>query len=422
MVGESRHVRLLAGCMSGTSADGIDTALVRLEGDPLAPSWEITAFRTDPFSSQLREQILAAAAADSTTILHGAYLHAQLGEAYAEALQSLLDQAGIPPGDVDGIGLHGQTVFHDPEGRFPFTTAPGEVQAEACPVSLQLGSAAVVAERLGCDVVHDFRSRDVAAGGQGAPLVPYADAVLLRSSDNDRVAQNIGGIANLTWLPAGHGLDGVIGFDTGPGNMVLDGLVRRGTGESRTFDTDGELAREGKIIPELLDTWLSHPFLSRDPPKSTGREDFGDPFVEAVWDRWGKKYPLADLVATAVEFTAESIARAYGRFLPQVGADWEVVVSGGGARNPVLMERLSRRLAPARLMVSDELGLPVDAKEAVAFALLADAFLMGVPAGIPAVTGARKPSVLGSLVPGRGRFLVRPFPDRGGPGRPPEAK
>jgi len=376
--------------MSGTSADGIDTALVRLKGDPLAPDWEVTAHRTEPFSPEIRKEILEAAA-DSLSVSGIAHLHVQLGAAYSDALKTLLEQASISADQIDAIGLHGQTVFHDPGGG----------------VSFQLGSAAVVAHNLGCDVVYDFRSRDLAAGGEGAPLVPYADTVLLRDPDRDRIAQNIGGIANLTWLPAGRGLGGVTGFDTGPGNMVMDGLVQRGTGSERQFDTDGELAAGGEVISDLLDSWMEHPFLSREPPRSTGREEFGAPFADEVWNRWGGDYPLADLVATALQFTVESIGFSYERFLPDRNRDLDVIVSGGGARNPVLVERLAARISPARLIASDDLGLPVDSKEAVAFALLADAFLMGVPAGIPAVTGAEEPVVLGSLVPGQKRIIAR---------------
>ncbi len=386
--------RLLAGCMSGTSIDGIDTALVRLEGDPLAPDWEVTAHHTDPFSPEIRKEILEAAA-DSSSVSRIAHLHVQLGAAYSDALKTLFEQAAISTDRIEAIGLHGQTVFHDPGGE----------------VSFQLGSAAVVAHNLGCNVVYDFRSRDLAAGGEGAPLVPYADAVLMRDPDRDRIAQNIGGVANLTWLPAGRGLGGITGFDTGPGNMVIDGLVQRGTGSDKSFDTDGELAADGEVIGDLLESWMEHPFLLRQPPKSTGREEFGALFADEVWNRWGGDYPLADLVATALQFTVESIGLSYERFLPDRDRNLDVIVSGGGVRNPVLVERLAARIAPARLIASDDLGLPADSKEAVAFALLADAFLMGVPAGIPAVTGAREPVILGSFVPGQKRIPARSFSD-----------
>ena len=400
-----RAARLLAGCMSGTSADGIDTALLLLEGDYPDIAWKLVASNTTPFEEDLTREILLVARPESALLIRGARLHARLGEAYAEAVRSLVDSAGISASDLTAVGLHGQTVFHDPRGeygRLPECDPPFNG------VSLQIGSAAVVAERLGCDVISDFRSRDVAAGGEGAPLVPFADAVLFRNPAIDRIMLNVGGIANLTWLPAGSGTDGVTGFDTGPGVMVIDSLVRSGSPGMR-FDRNGMLARTGEVIPDLLDEWLAHPFLLRPPPKSTGREEFGEEFTGAVLNAWRDNHPLPDLVRTAVEFTVESIARACEAYLPPGGggvSDREVIIAGGGARNPILMERLTRRLAPVPIRPSDELGLPADAREAVAFALLADAFLNGIPANIPAVTGARHPVVLGSLVPGPRRPLT----------------
>jgi anhydro-N-acetylmuramic acid kinase len=371
--------------MTGTSADGVDCALLRLTGEVPAPEWELLAHRHDPFPPALRERLLAATG-PRAGLRRTARLHVALAEACARSLAALFTQAGTAPEAVAAVGLHGQTVFHDPGGPDP--------------VSFQIGSAAVVAERLGVPVVHDFRSRDVAAGGQGAPLVPFADAMLLRRPEVERIAQNLGGIGNLTWLPAGRGLEGVIGFDTGPGNLVLDGLVRRGTGSRLAYDEDGRLAASGRVVEDLLEEWLGHPFLARRPPRSAGREQWGETFVAAVWEEWGERRPLADLLATAAAFTVECIARAVADFLPAPAGPREVILSGGGARNPVLREGIAARLAPARTLLSDELGLPLEAKEAVAFAVLADAHLHGVPAGLPAVTGARHPTVLGSLVPG----------------------
>ncbi len=378
--------RLLAGCMSGTSADGIDTALLRLDGKPLTPRFTLLARRTDPFPSEVREQILACAEAGRASTSDLAVLHVRLGELYAAALVHLLDQAGVAPDRLDAVGLHGQTVYHAPERG----------------VSLQIGSAAVVAERLGCDVVYDFRSRDLAAGGQGAPLVPYADAVLFRSPEADRITLNLGGIANLTWLPAGQGLAGVSGFDTGPGNMIMDALVGLGTRGEQSFDRGGAIARAGTVVPELLEAWLDHPFFGIAPPRSTGRETFGTVFVGPFWERESARHSLADLVRTALELTVETVGRAHERWLPALesGHRREMIVSGGGARNPVLMQRLAERLAPVTVMTSEAYDLPVEAREAVAFALLADACRHGVPAGLPAVTGARRACVLGALVAG----------------------
>jgi len=383
---EAGQGRLLAGCMSGTSADGIDTALLHLDGAPLAPRWRILALRADPFDPDVRSLILACSDPDRGSLRDAGELHLRLGELFATSLTSLCRDAGVVPDDLDAVGLHGQTLRHDPDGG----------------LSVQIGSAAVVAETLRCDVIHDFRSRDLAAGGQGAPLVPYADAVLLRNPGVDRIALNIGGIANLTWLPAGEGLADVAGFDTGPGNMIMDGIVSRATGGQKSCDHDGELAARGAVLSDVLAEWLAHPFFSRSPPRSTGREEFGAGFIAPLGERIDAGGAVADLVRTALEFTVESIARAVERWLPPLHGTRarEMIVSGGGARNPFLTDRLARRMAPVAVVTSDEHGLPADGKEAIAFALLADAFRHGVPAGIPAVTGARRACVLGALVPG----------------------
>jgi len=404
-VNPPRAARLLAGCMSGTSADGIDTALLRFEGDYPDLSWELLAWRTDPLDEGLKREILRASDPRSALLVPTARLHTRLGEVYAEALRTLIRSAGLDADALTAVGLHGQTVFHDPRGGYG--RASGDDPPEAG-TTVQIGSAAVVAERLGCDVVGDFRSRDVAAGGEGAPLVPFADAILFRDTGKDRVMLNLGGIANLTWLPAGRGVEGVTGFDTGPGVMVMDALVR--AGDSRLpFDLDGGLARTGKVIPDLLEEWLAHPFLRRSPPKSTGREDFGEEFAHRVMESGYGRHSLSDLVRTAVEFTVESIVGACGEHLPPDGegsGDREIIVAGGGTRHPVMMECLTERFNPHLIRTSDELGLPVDAREAAAFALLADAFLQGVPANLPAVTGAIHPVVLGGLVPGPRRPLT----------------
>ncbi|MFO7768081.1 MAG: anhydro-N-acetylmuramic acid kinase [bacterium] len=379
--------RMLAGCMSGTSADGADVVLVRFEGIPLDPRWELLVHLNIPYPDDLRTRVLAAASGEEVPLHTAARLGVALGRFYTGALERAMERAGIPSTGVDAAGLHGQTLFHDPSGTEP--------------VSIQEGSAAVTAEHTGLAIVHDFRSRDIAAGGQGAPLVPFADCALLRRSDRPRAALNLGGIANITWLPAGEGTSGVRAFDVGPGNMLLDGIARRASGGELVMDTDGRMASAGEVIDELLEEWLDHPFFARTPPRSTGRETFGDPFLDPAWERYGDA--PADLAATAAALTAEATARAVEEHLPaEDPSALEVVCSGGGVYHPVMMEELTERLAPARLVPSDREGIPPLAKEAMAFALLAWAHLEGVPAGMPAVTGARRAVLLGSLTPGSG--------------------
>lgn len=377
--------------MSGTSADGADVVLVRFDGTPTAPRWDLLVHHSTPYPDELRARVLEAASREEATLREAARLGVGLGRFYAEALDRAMEQAGIPSSEVAAAGIHGQTLFHDPSGSEP--------------VSVQAGCAAVVAEHTGLDIVHDLRSRDVAAGGEGAPLVPFADAALLRRPDRPRAALNLGGIANITWLPSGEGTGGVIAFDVGPGNMLLDAIARRASGGERLMDTDAGLASSGRVCQDLLEEWLEHPFFARRPPRSTGRETFGEFFLDPAWERFGDR--PADLAATAAALTAEATARAVRDYLPvEESTALEVICSGGGVRHPVLMAELGGRLTPARPIPSDRVGIPPLAKEAMAFALLAWAHLEGVPAGIPAVTGARRAVLLGSLTPGsnsRGR-------------------
>jgi anhydro-N-acetylmuramic acid kinase len=292
-------------------------------------------------------------------------------------------------GAVGAVGSHGQTVWHRPPS------------AERRGATLQLGDPATIAERTGRPVVSDFRTRDMAAGGQGAPLVPWVDRLLFSAPGGPRALQNIGGIANVTRVPPKGSAGPVFAFDTGPGNALIDAAVELATDGRLTFDRDGRLAARGEVDGELLAELLRHPYFAAEPPKSTGREEFGRPFVarlvEAIQPEGDRDW--LDLVATLTELTARSIADAYGRWVIPRGVD-EVVVTGGGARNPTLMGRLRALLEPLPVVDASALGIDPDAKEAVAFALLAWAHLRGIPANVPEATGAAGPRVLGSLTPG----------------------
>ncbi|HVG44935.1 MAG TPA: anhydro-N-acetylmuramic acid kinase [Longimicrobium sp.] len=378
----------IVGLMSGTSLDGIDAALVEIEGTTEAEvSARLVHALTLPYDEARREAIHAAIAAGTAEALCG--LHADLGEWLAEAVLRVCADAGVAPESVDAIGSHGQTVWHRPpvEGRRGAT--------------LQLGDPATIAERTGCAVVSDFRTRDVAAGGQGAPLVPWVDRLLFSAPERARALQNIGGIGNVTRVPPKGSAEPVFAFDTGPGNALIDAAVELATDRRLTFDRDGRLAARGEVDGELLAELLRHPYFAAEPPKSTGREEFGRPFVarlvEATQPEGDRDW--LDLVATLTELTARSIADAYGRWVIPRGVD-EVVVTGGGARNPTLMGRIRALLAPLPVVDGAALGIDPDAKEAVAFALLAWAHLRGIPANVPEATGAAGPRVLGSLTPG----------------------
>jgi anhydro-N-acetylmuramic acid kinase len=379
---------LIVGLMSGTSLDGVDAALVEVEGTTEeAVSAKLVRALTLPYDEARREAIHAAIAAGSAEALCS--LHADLGEWLAEAAIRVCDDAGVALERVAAIGSHGQTVWHRP---------PAGARRGA---TLQLGDAATIAERTGCAVVSDFRTRDVAAGGHGAPLVPWADRLLFSVPGRARALQNIGGIGNVTWLPPQGSDEAAFAFDTGPGNALIDAAVELATDRRLGFDRDGALAARGEVDGELLADLLRHPYFAAEPPKSTGREEFGRPFVvrlvEAMRPEGDRDW--LDLVATLTELTARTIADAYARWLVPRGVH-EVVITGGGARNPTLVGRIRALLAPLPVVDAAELGIDADAKEAVAFALLAWAHLHGIPANLPAATGAAGSRVLGSLTPG----------------------
>lgn len=380
---------LVLGLMSGTSLDGIDAVLVELVGQrPETVRWRLVHGRTYPYDEAQRRQIHEAILRGGAAAL--CRLHADLGEWFAAAAQALCQEAGVPLARVAVIGSHGQTVWHEP----PTATRRG--------ATLQLGDPATIAERTGRPVVADFRSRDVAAGGQGAPLVPWVDAVLFAAPDRARALQNLGGMANVTWVPPRGDPRAPLAFDTGPGNALLDAAVELATGGRRRYDPEGRGAAQGQVDPELLHALLRHPFFAQAPPKSTGRETFGRPFVEALVERWQPEgdQDWLDLLATLTELTARTIAEAYARWVTPLGVD-EVIVTGGGVHNRTLMRRLEELLAPLPVRRGAEvLGVPDDLKEALAFAVLAWAHVVGLPANLPSATGAAGPRRLGSLTPG----------------------
>lgn len=369
-------VRLVIGLLSGTSADGTDAALCEIRGAGETTALTLLAFLTTPFPRLLRERLYTLAEADASELCEVDVL---LGESFAEAARDVCSAARVALREVHLIGSHGQTAAHRPRSA-------GRLGA-----TLQIGEAAVIAERTGVPVVSDFRVRDVAAGGEGAPLVPLADYLLYRKAGVRRALQNIGGIANVTLVTEAR--DDTIAFDNGPGNMALDAVARAASGGHEAFDRDGARAARGQIDGELLRELHLHPYLLLPVPKSTGRELFGRDFVDPLLHRYAGR--LDDLIATLTRFTAEAIARSYRELLP--APPDEVFVSGGGALNPVLMAHLAALLAPIPVKSSAALGLDPKAKEAVAFAVLAHETLFGHPGNVPRATGARGLRVLGKL-------------------------
>ena len=377
---------LVIGLMSGTSADAVDAALVEWPDGPETQPFRLIAFTETPFERAFQERIhrLAAARLPAGELLAElAGLDVELGERFAVAAHALAAEAGVPLEQVALIASHGQTVAHHPERR----------------ATLQIGDPSVIAERTGRPVVADFRARDLAAGGEGAPLAPFFHRAAFASERESRVVLNLGGIANITWLPAAGVAEQVIAFDVGPANAWLDAVVQLASGGAENFDRDGRRAARGCIDDALLDELLRDEFLRRPPPKSTGRERYGLAEAERWFERSTRTGGSADdLLATLVAFGAEAVARACRDFLPAPVE--RLIVGGGGARNTVVMASLARALPGVRVEPMDAHGVPAAAAEAMAFALLGRNARLGIVNHLPHCTGAAGPRVLGELVPG----------------------
>lgn len=375
--------RLVVGLMSGTSADGVDAVLTRITGAGVTTRVEQLGFYFQSFDRPTRERILALCGGEIGGSHELCLLSTRLGQLYTQAVEGLLAQTGIK--QIDLIGCHGQTVYHIPEAE-DYLGAP--VRG-----TLQIGDPSYLAQRFGCPVVSDFRIRDMAAGGLGAPLVPYTEFLLYRSETEDVALQNIGGIGNITLLPAGCSLDQVTAFDTGPGNMVMDALTAILTDGAASYDDGGRLAASGTVIESLLQWMLDDPYLRKAPPKTTGREYYGSAYVQRLLAQGD--YPIVDILATATRFTAESIAVSLRRFADNLPA--RLVVGGGGSRNPTLLGFLQEALPEVKVQTQEDLGLDSDAKEAVAFAILANEALFAIPNNAPSATGAKSPVVMGRI-------------------------
>jgi len=384
----SAKAMTVAGIMSGTSADGIDVAVVRITPGKLRPKINLLAHEGFAFPSSLRRKVLAAMNAASTSTAELARLNWRLGLAYSEAVGATVKKHKLK---LDLIGCHGQTLYHQARAE----TYAG--RTFAC--TWQAGEASVIAAALGVPVVSNFRPADMLAGGQGAPLVPLLDYVLFAHSKRGRVLQNIGGIANLTAIHAGASASQVIAFDTGPGNMVIDALAQQLF--DKRFDRNGAIAARGTVLAPVLAATLHNPYFNLKPPRTAGREQFGREFAAkflATCQRHRTK--PEDALATATALTAETIVQSYKRFVSakmKTGVDY--IVSGGGARNHTLMAMLAQRLEPlgCELASSNEFGLPAEAKEAAAFALLAWRTWHRLPGNVPSATGAKRPAILGQV-------------------------
>ena len=373
------------------SADGIDAALVEIEGSGPHAHVALKAYHRYPYPSKMREAILSALDPDEVRVDSLSALNFALGELLAASAINLVRDAGVPISEIDLIGARGQAIWHSPD--------QAEVGGMWTISALQIGEPAVIAERTGVTVVADFPAADMAAGGRGAPLVPYADFVLFKSPNRNRAVQGIGAVGSVTYLPAGGSLDEVIAFDTGPGTALIDTVVSRLTEGKLAYDADGKLASAGKVDRVVLGRLLKHPFLEKRPPRSCEREELGVELAERLLSE-SSEAKIEDTVATVTTFTALSIARSYERWLPKTPGD--VVLGGGGAKNPALVKMLVEALPkPTKLYMHEDFGIEADAKEALAFALLAGEAVHLQPANVPSATGAKHPVILGALTPGR---------------------
>lgn len=380
--------RIVVGVMSGTSVDAVDVATVRVKGSGLDLQFDVLGMFSSPFEPELAKEVLKNSAPETSSVRSVTLLNVRLAHSFAQAIGEALEAIDQSMDDVDAIGLHGQTLYHQPEG---VTVAGLSISS-----TLQVGDPSVLANLIGCPVVGDFRLADMALGGQGAPLVPYFDYVSFRHETESRLLLNLGGIANFTVLPANCGMNDVTAFDTGPANMVLDGLSNQLYGES--FDENGSHAAKGDVDEIWLSELTTHPYFDSVPPKSTGRElfssDYTDQFIRTAEKRGLSK---SDMLATASALTIRSIFEAYERFVaPSTTVD-RIIVSGGGVYNDVLLSGLQKIFGGIIVETTAEHGLDPRAKEAVCFAILAHETLNGVVTNLPSVTGARHSTILGKI-------------------------
>jgi anhydro-N-acetylmuramic acid kinase len=376
----------VAGLMSGTSADGVNAAIIDITKDKI----NILAYDNFPYPEAVRRAIFKLVESKDAGAADVSHLNFVIGEVFAEAVLKLCRKSGIGLKTIDLIGSHGQTIYHNPRGR--------RLWKRTVPCTLQIGEPAVIAQRTGITTVSDFRPRDIAAGGQGAPLVPFADYILFRDKKKNRAVQNIGGIANVTYLPANCRRGEIIAFDTGPGNMIIDGIVSLATRGREKFDSGGKTARRGTVDKELLGNMLQHPFFRIRPPKSTGREMFGRTYRDILYEKVRRRgLSTEDITATVTAFTAASISLSYRRFLPAMPD--EVILCGGGAKNNTLIKMLRKELDGTKVLTSSKLGINYDAKEAISFAILAYATVKGIANNVPSATGANEALILGKITP-----------------------
>jgi len=386
----TKNERMVIGLMSGTSMDGIDTALVRISGNGLDTKIELVDFATYPYENRVR---FALQEINNLSAIKLSDLNFVVGEAFSDATISIIEKAGLKPEEIDLIGSHGQTVYHNPPSmKSEFSS------------TLQIGEADVIAENTGITTIADFRTRDIALGGEGAPLVPYVDYLLFRETDKVKIALNIGGISNSTLITTN--LDDVLAYDSGPGNMLIDDVIRIHTHGKENFDKDGKIACSGEVDYKILYHLLNNDYYKESPPKTTGREMFGREEAERLYKLVeNKSIKLNVLISTLVQLTVDTICNSYEDFILSKWKIDEVILSGGGAFNPVIVERLMEKLKPIPLSISEKYQIPPDSKEAIAFAILANETIFTNYSNLPNVTGARSGAPLGKISIGKNKLV-----------------
>lgn len=399
--------RHIIGLMSGTSADGISACLAEITGNSVNTKVKLVASQTYPYKRELRETILQLTNSPKVPIEDVARLNIVLGKELAGAATKIAGRGGIALKDIDLIGSHGHTVIHKP----PLPSKSPTRATDNLPFTLQIGEPSFIALETGVTTIADFRMGDLAAGGNGAPLVPYTDYLLFRHPAKSRAIQNIGGIANVTFLPQGCTTDDIIAFDNGPGNMVIDRLTKIITRGRQDYDDSGKLAEKGSVNEDLLARLMNHPYLLKPLPKSTGREDFGTQFTDTLYkEALANSCDEHSILATATAFTAKSIAESYKRYIMPRHKVSEIILCGGGSKNNTLVKFLRKFLGEEiPLHTVEDFGIPTQAKEALSFAILANETICGNPANIPAATGARERVVLGKVIPGRNWRSICPI-------------
>ncbi|MFB3850349.1 MAG: anhydro-N-acetylmuramic acid kinase [Acidobacteriota bacterium] len=384
--------RIIIGINSGTSADGIDAAVVRIRNSGLETEIDVIGFETYPYSPSLSQRLNKDMGQNAAGAAELCLISSYLGELFAYSAKSIAKKFSVPFEDVDAIGIHGQTIYHHPE---PVTFPGYKISG-----TLQIGNPAIVAERTGKIVVSDFRSRDMAAGGQGAPLVAYLDFVLFSHRARGRVLLNIGGVANVTGIPASAPIEKIIAFDTGPGNALIDAAVFHFSEGKKSFDENGVIAKQGVVIKELLEKLLAHPYFKKEPPKSLDKETFGRLFFQKLIKE-NPTLPPANTIATLTDFTIKTITIGIKEHIIQKDHSYEeIIVSGGGAENKTILEGLRANFPNLVVNTINDYPILGKAKEAVLYAFLANETLMNKRGNVPSATGAKKPVILGSITPG----------------------